>query len=119
MAKKKKMSVIGVADLDKSVLQQLFDWATVKPRINQVNLAHCCTIPEDLAQYCKDVGITLYTHNDERCLLPVRDLQSTISSTLKVDSGSWSPGWVSRYHSIINLRGIVSHRGYIVKLNNK
>ena len=38
--------VVGVADLDKDQLEELFDWATVKPKVDQVNLAHCCTIPE-------------------------------------------------------------------------
>ena len=37
---------IGVADLFKDRLKELYDWSTVKPTIDQVNLAHCCTIPE-------------------------------------------------------------------------
>ncbi|XP_011403973.1 PREDICTED: glutamate--cysteine ligase regulatory subunit-like [Amphimedon queenslandica] len=115
-AMQKKMSVVGVADLDKKELEELFNWAKVKPRINQVNLAHCCTIPEDLAQYCKEVDIKLFTHNDDRCLLPPESLQETMRNTLKVGE-NWSCGWVSRYNSIINLRGIVSHKGYLVELN--
>jgi len=37
---------VGVADLDKERLEELYEWAEVKPKVNQVNLAHCCTIPE-------------------------------------------------------------------------
>jgi hypothetical protein len=37
---------IGVADLFRDRLKELYDWSTVKPTIDQVNLAHCCTIPE-------------------------------------------------------------------------
>ena len=37
---------IGVADLFRAQLKELYDWAKVKPTIDQVNLAHCCTIPE-------------------------------------------------------------------------
>ena len=37
---------VGVADLDKGQLEELYEWAEVKPKVNQVNLAHCCTIPE-------------------------------------------------------------------------
>ena len=37
---------IGVADLFKDRLKELYDWSSVKPTIDQVNLAHCCTIPE-------------------------------------------------------------------------
>ena len=37
---------IGVADLFKAQLKELYEWSRVKPSIDQVNLAHCCTIPE-------------------------------------------------------------------------
>ena len=37
---------VGVADLDKDRLEELYNWATLKPRVDQVNVAHCCTIPE-------------------------------------------------------------------------
>ena len=37
---------IGVADLFRAHLKELHDWSKVKPTIDQVNLAHCCTIPE-------------------------------------------------------------------------
>ncbi len=38
--------IVGVADLDKTQLEELYEWASVKPKVDQVNLAHCCTIPE-------------------------------------------------------------------------
>ena len=37
---------VGVADLDKDRLEELYNWATLKPKLDQVNVAHCCTIPE-------------------------------------------------------------------------
>ena len=37
---------VGTADLDKKQFEELYNWATVKPDVNQVNLAHCCTMPE-------------------------------------------------------------------------
>ena len=37
---------VGVADLDKDQLEDLYNWASLKPKVNQVNVAHCCTIPE-------------------------------------------------------------------------
>lgn len=37
---------VGVADLDKDRLEELYNWATLKPKVNQVNVANCCTIPE-------------------------------------------------------------------------
>ncbi len=37
---------VGVADLDKDRLEELYNWASLKPKLDQVNVAHCCTIPE-------------------------------------------------------------------------
>ena len=37
---------LGTADLDKTQFEELYEWASVKPKVNQVNLAHCCTMPE-------------------------------------------------------------------------
>lgn len=37
---------LGTADLDKKQFEELYEWASVKPKVNQVNLAHCCTMPE-------------------------------------------------------------------------
>lgn len=37
---------VGVADLNKDQLEELYNWASLKPRVDQVNVAHCCTIPE-------------------------------------------------------------------------
>lgn len=50
-------SNIGVADLFRTHLKELHDWSKVKPTIDQVNLAHCCTIPEvssdeDIPLFC-------------------------------------------------------------------
>lgn len=37
---------VGVADLDKDRLEELYNWAGLKPKVDQVNVANCCTIPE-------------------------------------------------------------------------
>ncbi len=37
---------MGVADLNKERLEALYNATTVKPMINQINMAHCCVIPE-------------------------------------------------------------------------
>lgn len=70
------------------------------------------TLSQDLAQYCKEADIKLFTHNDEKTLLPLHNLSETLTETLKMTEGdSWKYSWVSRYNSVINLRGIVSHKG--------
>ena len=67
-------------------------------------------ILKDMVEYAKVVSITLYTHNDERDILPLPLLHECLSGTVqKVEE--WSHSWVTRYHSVIKLRGIVSHRG--------
>ena len=37
---------VGVVDFNKDRLEALYNEATVKPMINQINMAHCCVIPE-------------------------------------------------------------------------
>ncbi|KAB0402573.1 hypothetical protein E2I00_011532, partial [Balaenoptera physalus] len=70
----KKIVAIGTSDLDKSQLEQLYQWAQVKPNSNQVNLASCCVMPPDLTAFAKQFDIQLLTHNDpkgktENCFL--------------------------------------------------
>lgn len=111
---------VGVADLDKDRLEELYNWATVKPKVNQVNVAQCCTIPEDLVEFSKQHDIKLTTHNDDRDILPQESLGPTLSSVLEgcdIDHSLWTPSWVARYSSVIKLRGIIAHKGYLLKLN--
>ena len=46
LAQEGVVHVVGVADLDKEQMADMYEWASNKPKVNQVNLAHCCTIPE-------------------------------------------------------------------------
>lgn len=113
--------IIGTADLFKPQLKELFDWATVKPNIDQVNLAHCCTIPEDLVEFTREHGVDLTSHGDERDILPADRLASSLAGCLgdSVDPQQWRVGWVARYSSVIHLRGIIAHKGYLVTLEKK
>ena len=38
--------VAGVVDFNKNKLEELYNEADMKPMVNQVNIADCCTIPE-------------------------------------------------------------------------
>ena len=62
--------------------------------------------------------MNLHTHNDEREILPVDQLPSMfVSSSSEKGQGfdhtHWSPAWVIKYSSIIRLRGIIAHKGYV------
>lgn len=74
---------------------------------------------QDLVAFSKQHDIKLITHNDDRVILPQENLDSALSSALEgreVDHTPWTPSWVARYSSIIKLRGIIAHKGYLVKL---
>ena len=67
-----------------------------------------------MVAYAKEVSITLYTHNDERDILSLPLLQQALKRAMKEGEGEgWGHSWVTRYHTIIKLRGIVSHRGLV------
>ncbi|XP_063424478.1 glutamate--cysteine ligase regulatory subunit-like [Mytilus trossulus] len=107
---------LGIADLNKSLLEQLYNWARVKPHINQVNLESCCVMPKDLVEYAKDNDIQLLTHNDPRDILPTKSFQELISSnTTEKDGEGWDPLWVLRYSVLVKCRGIIKTKGYIMK----
>lgn len=107
---------IGMADLDKNLLEELYDWAEVKPVINQVNLDSCCVMPKDLVEYAKLNDIQLLTHNDPRNVFPTEALQDVIrENATEKDSENWEALWVLRYSVLIKCRGIIKSKGYLLK----
>ncbi|XP_052229932.1 glutamate--cysteine ligase regulatory subunit-like isoform X2 [Dreissena polymorpha] len=113
---KETILTIGVSDLDKNLLEQLHDWAEVKPAVNQVNLDSCCVMPKDLVEYAKLKDIQLLTHNDPRTILPADSLQNVLHEvSTERDSEHWEPLWVLRYSILVKCRGIVKSKGYILK----
>lgn len=107
---------IGVADLDKKKLDELYEWARVKPSINQVNLASCCVMPKDLTEYAKLVDIQLQTHSDPTQLFPSSQLQEAMRQCgTEQDAYGWNPLWVARYSVLVKCRGIIKSKGYILR----
>ncbi|KAL4219503.1 hypothetical protein ACF0H5_022080 [Mactra antiquata] len=116
MVDKEVVWSIGIADLDKKMLEQLYEWAEIKPIINQVNLDSCCVMPKDLVEYAKLNDIQLLTHNDPRTVLPIETLQDVIrEKSTEKDSEFWEPLWVLRYSVLIKCRGIIQSKGFILK----
>ncbi|XP_042617841.1 glutamate--cysteine ligase regulatory subunit-like [Cyprinus carpio] len=110
-----KIAAIGTSDLDKTLLEQLYNWAQVKPSSNQVNLASCCVMPPDLTAFAKEFDIQLLTHNDPKELISAAGFQEAVQGSSKdLQAADWRLEWVLRYSIIVKSRGIIKAKGYIV-----
>ncbi|CAJ1060513.1 glutamate--cysteine ligase regulatory subunit [Xyrichtys novacula] len=118
LVKSQKIAAIGTSDLDKDLLEQLYNWAKVKPSSNQVNLASCCVMPPDLTAFAKEFDIQLLTHNDPKELMSGATFQEAVKGGLQdlqdQDVSDWRLEWVLRYSIIVKSRGIIKAKGYLV-----
>ncbi|XP_072366631.1 glutamate--cysteine ligase regulatory subunit isoform X2 [Scyliorhinus torazame] len=106
---------IGTSDLDKVLLEQLYQWAQVKPSSNQVNLASCCVMPPELTAYAKEYDIQLLTHSDPKELIPMLSFQEAVIASVQDNLAyEWITKWVLRYSVIVKSRGIIKSKGYLV-----
>ncbi|XP_054645611.1 glutamate--cysteine ligase regulatory subunit [Dunckerocampus dactyliophorus] len=109
-----RIAAIGTSDLDKDLLEQLYNWAQVKPSSNQVNLASCCVMPPDLTAFAKEFDIQLLTHNDPTELISAATFQEAMQEgTQHLSVGDWRLEWVLRYSIIVKSRGIIKAMGYL------
>ncbi|XP_074655414.1 glutamate--cysteine ligase regulatory subunit-like [Tubulanus polymorphus] len=107
---------IGFSDLNKQQLEQVYDWATEKPSIDQVNLASCCVMPQDLVDFAKLNLIQLLSHNDPKDILPAESFRKKLQEHFtQADSDNWQPYWTVRYSGIVKGRGVIHSKGYITK----
>ncbi|KAM9475823.1 glutamate--cysteine ligase regulatory subunit isoform 2-T2 [Clarias gariepinus] len=110
-----KAASIGTSDLDKTQLEELYNWAQVKPSSNQVNLASCCVMPPDLTAFAKEFDIQLLTHNDSKELLSSAGFQEAMQESCKdLHVTDWRLEWVLRYSIIVKTRGIIKAKGYLL-----
>ncbi|CAL1593713.1 unnamed protein product [Knipowitschia caucasica] len=110
-----QIAAIGTSDLDKDLLEQLYNWAQVKPSSNQVNLASCCVMPPDLTAFAKEFDIQLLTHNDAKELMSAAAFQQALQEgTQDLSVADWRLEWVLRYSIIVKSRGIIKSKGYLV-----
>ncbi|KAI5095109.1 glutamate--cysteine ligase regulatory subunit, partial [Silurus meridionalis] len=110
-----KAASIGTSDLDKTQLEELYNWAQVKPSSNQVNLASCCVMPPDLTAFAKEFDIQLLTHNDSKELLNSAGFQEALQESFTdLQVADWRLEWVLRYSIIVKSRGIIKAKGYLV-----
>uniref|UniRef100_A0A0C9PML1 GCS light chain n=1 Tax=Fopius arisanus TaxID=64838 RepID=A0A0C9PML1_9HYME len=59
-----KICHVGFSNVDADVFIKLYEWATVRPSIVQINLATCCVVPPALQAFTKEHDVQLLTHND-------------------------------------------------------
>ncbi|CAH3185444.1 unnamed protein product [Porites evermanni] len=110
---------LGVCDLDKPTLEKLYQWARIKPEINQVNLASCCVMPKDLVAFSEKHDIQLLTHADPKDILTKESLEGALTESCKdVDVQGWRPVWALRYSVLVKCRGVIKNKGYVKLLRN-
>lgn len=120
LVQNKKIVAIGTSDLDKTQLEQLYQWAKVKPNSNQVNLASCCVMPPDLTAFAKQFDIQLLTHNDPKELLSEASFQEALRESIPdIPAHEWVPLWLLRYSVIVKSRGIIKSKGYILQAKRR
>ncbi|XP_030370454.1 glutamate--cysteine ligase regulatory subunit [Scaptodrosophila lebanonensis] len=105
-AQQKKITQLGLADLDVEALRELHKTAKVAPTIAQVNLATCCVVPVDLQDFCTANDIQLNTHGDPELLLREEQFQGLAPGYI-ID-------WSLRYQVHVRCRGVLTAKGYIV-----
>ncbi|XP_068563387.1 glutamate--cysteine ligase regulatory subunit [Cebidichthys violaceus] len=115
LVRSQQIAAIGTSDLDKDLLEQLYNWAQVKPSSNQFNLASCCVMPPDLTAFAKEFDIQLLTHNDPKELMSAATFQEAVQEgTQDQNIADWRLEWVLRYSIIVKSRGIIKAKGYLV-----
>ncbi|XP_049443352.1 glutamate--cysteine ligase regulatory subunit [Epinephelus fuscoguttatus] len=115
LVRSQRIAAIGTSDLDKDLLEELYNWSQVKPSSNQVNLASCCVMPPDLTAFAKEFDIQLLTHNDPKELISATTFQEAVQEgTQDLNIADWRLEWVLRYSIIVKSRGIIKAKGYLV-----
>nr|XP_033477666.1 glutamate--cysteine ligase regulatory subunit isoform X2 [Epinephelus lanceolatus] len=115
LVRSQRIAAIGTSDLDKDLLEELYNWSQVKPSSNQVNLASCCVMPPDLTAFAKEFDIQLLTHNDPKELISAATFQEAVQEgTQDLNIADWRLEWVLRYSIIVKSRGIIKAKGYLV-----
>ncbi|XP_011871414.1 PREDICTED: glutamate--cysteine ligase regulatory subunit [Vollenhovia emeryi] len=105
-----KLCSVGLSDINTNTFIELFQWAGVKPNIVQINLATCCVVPPALQEFTKEHDIQLLTHSDPSQILPQEVLENIFGSPVCLH-------WLIRYQIHLKCRGILSAKGYLLRIN--
>lgn len=110
---------LGVSDLPQSVFEAMFsnDQVCVKPSLIQINLNNCCSVPEDLRNFCRVRNVQILTHNDAQEILPEAVLTSVLRGRVTLPCPEqWRLRWSLRYLVMVQHTGVIKNKGYIVNI---
>lgn len=108
----KVVGELGIADVEECTFRALYDWATIKPTIVQINLATCCVVPPTLQAFCKEQDIKLFTHSDSSDILPDQSIEEIFGKPLDLQ-------WAVRFTIHIKCRGVLTTKGYCLCIQPK
>eukprot|EP00118_Oscarella_pearsei_P028538 m.2414 g.2414 ORF g.2414 m.2414 type:complete len:256 (+) comp8641_c0_seq2:100-867(+) len=114
LVEQRRISNLGVCNLDKTQLEELFNWAKIKPILNQITIDSCCFLPKELTVYAKENKIRLSTTNDPHDILPSGNFHRALSGRF-TNPQAWKVLWLSRYSTMFKSRGVLRHKGYLLK----
>ncbi|XP_063991194.1 glutamate--cysteine ligase regulatory subunit [Diachasmimorpha longicaudata] len=103
-----KICHVGFSNVDTELFIKLYEWATVRPSIVQINLASCCVVPPALQTFTKEHDVQLLTHNDPYQLLGKDSLADVVGAPAKLQ-------WVVKYQVHVKCRGVLTVKGYLVQ----
>jgi glutamate--cysteine ligase regulatory subunit len=110
-----RVLTIGCSDISTQQLQELCEWAQVKPSTVQINLASCCVVPPEMTEFATQHDIRLLTHNDPQEILTNDSLRALLAKNDSIPSQQvWSIDWILRYAITIKGRGVIREKGYFL-----
>ncbi|XP_043188372.1 glutamate--cysteine ligase regulatory subunit-like [Amphibalanus amphitrite] len=112
-----KVAYLGLADVEQSLFEAICqcDQVEVKPSLLQINLTNCCSVPDDLRDFCRQRDVQILTHNDAQEVLPGAVLRPLLSKHLALaEPQRWSLVWSLRYLVMVQHKGVIKNKGYIV-----
>ncbi|XP_037082701.1 glutamate--cysteine ligase regulatory subunit-like [Pollicipes pollicipes] len=112
-----KVAYLGLADVEQSLFEAVFecDRIEVKPSLIQINLTNCCSVPEDLRTFCREREVQILTHNDAQEILPDGVLRPVLSRHMTLaDPDRWALVWSLRYLVMVQHKGVIKNKGYVV-----
>lgn len=105
---------IGIADIGAKLLEDLYNWAQVKPSAVQVNISSCCIVPQELSAFAQQNDVQVLTHNDPNEIID-EEVVTTISSRLGVTD--CKVDWIVRHRIIQQCFALVHSKGWTVALS--
>uniref|UniRef100_A0A8C7BNW4 Glutamate--cysteine ligase regulatory subunit n=1 Tax=Neovison vison TaxID=452646 RepID=A0A8C7BNW4_NEOVI len=113
LVQSKKIIAIGTSDLDKTQLEQLYQWAQVKHSWITSALGGAC--PLVFASHCSVLCWTLMGK-----LLSEASFQEALQESIPdIQAQEWVPLWLLRYSVIVKSRGIIKSKGYILQAKRR